>query len=48
MDYLSDRVLIESYKHAVELGLSEEFLHLMREELRKRNIFLILLKQKEE
>ncbi|UFU00298.1 sporulation histidine kinase inhibitor Sda [Radiobacillus kanasensis] len=45
MDYLSDKVLIEAYKKAVTLELSEEFLKQIEEELKKRKICLILLEK---
>ncbi len=36
MDFLSDTLLLEAYKKAVELQLNEDFISLIKEELVKR------------
>lgn len=38
MKYLSDRLLLESYKKAKELKLSADFLALIKDEINKRNL----------
>ncbi|MEK0316885.1 sporulation histidine kinase inhibitor Sda [Cohnella sp. 56] len=35
---LSDELLLEAYQHAVRLQLEREFLHLLRAEIRRRQL----------
>ncbi|MDQ0338995.1 hypothetical protein J2S00_001781 [Caldalkalibacillus uzonensis] len=43
MDRLSDRGLIEAYKKAIEIKCSEDFLHLLLEEIQRRNLLPLVL-----
>lgn len=40
MDYLSNEVLVDSYKEALKLELSKDFISLFEMELVKRNLLL--------
>ncbi|WP_156291934.1 sporulation histidine kinase inhibitor Sda [Oceanobacillus salinisoli] len=41
MEFLSDDTLIRAYKRAVELGLEEDFIELLANELRRRDLVII-------
>ncbi|ERN52810.1 sporulation histidine kinase inhibitor Sda [Alkalihalophilus marmarensis] len=36
--FLSDTTLLESYRKAIELGLDDDFVNLLKEELARRNL----------
>ncbi|MBM7569590.1 sporulation histidine kinase inhibitor Sda [Aquibacillus albus] len=38
MEHLSDELLIESYFKANELGLSQDFIHLIEKEIERRSL----------
>ncbi|MDL4842256.1 sporulation histidine kinase inhibitor Sda [Aquibacillus rhizosphaerae] len=40
MENMSNQQLIEAYKSAIALNLDIEFLHILRQELHERNIFI--------
>lgn len=41
MSILSDELLLESYYKAIELKLDSDFIQLLRDEIRKRDILVI-------
>lgn len=38
MDYLSDELLLKSYMKAIELGLSNDFIEIIKNEIIKRSL----------
>lgn len=47
MYYITDRVLMEAYKKALELDLEEDFIDILHKELVQRNISIPSSSQKE-
>jgi len=40
MDILSDKLLVETYKKAIELDLEDNFINIIKQEMRRRNLEL--------